>query len=133
VLNAAPILLNNNKVFLRLRCRGWVRGVGLVSGQSVRSVSIRKIRVHPSSVRPADDPARNHVIFRLMEQLHLTIEGMTCQHCVRAVDGRLRKTPGVEVTQVTIGSADVQYDPARTNVDEIAEAIADEGYTAFQE
>jgi copper chaperone len=68
-----------------------------------------------------------------MEQLHLTIEGMTCQHCVRAVDGRLRKTPGVEVTHVTIGSADVQYDPARTNVDEIAEAIADEGYTAFQE
>ena len=69
----------------------------------------------------------------IMEQLHLTIEGMTCQHCVRAVDGRLRKTPGVEVTQVTIGSADVRYDPARTNVDDIAEAIADEGYTAFKE
>ena len=68
-----------------------------------------------------------------MEQLHLTIEGMTCQHCVRAVDGRLRNTPGVEVTQVTIGRADVRYDPARTNVDEIAEAIADEGYTAFRE
>jgi copper chaperone len=68
-----------------------------------------------------------------MEQLHLVIEGMTCQHCVRAVDGRLRKTPGVEVTQVTIGSADVRYDPARTNVDDIAEAIADEGYTAFRE
>ena len=68
-----------------------------------------------------------------MEQLHLTIEGMTCQHCVRAVDGRLRKTPGVEVTRVTIGGADVRYDPARTNVDEIAEAIADEGYTAFRE
>ena len=68
-----------------------------------------------------------------MENLHLTIEGMTCQHCVHAVDGRLRKTPGVEVTRVTIGSADVRYDPARTNVDEIAEAIADEGYTAFRE
>ena len=66
-----------------------------------------------------------------MEKLHLTIEGMTCQHCVRAVDGRLRRTPGVEVTSVAIGSADVQYDPARTNVDEIAEVIADEGYTAF--
>ncbi len=66
-----------------------------------------------------------------MEKLHLTIEGMTCQHCVRAVDGRLRRTPGVEVGSVAIGSADVQYDPARTNVDEIAEAIADEGYTAF--
>jgi copper chaperone len=58
---------------------------------------------------------------------------MTCQHCVRAVDGRLRKTPGVEVTRVTIGSAEVRFDPTRTNVDEIAEAIADEGYTAFRE
>ena len=66
-----------------------------------------------------------------MELLHLTIEGMTCQHCVRAVDGRLRRTPGVEVTSVTIGSADVRYDPVRINADEIAEAIADEGYTAF--
>ena len=68
-----------------------------------------------------------------MEHLHLTIEGMTCQHCVRAVDGRLRRTPGVEVTQVTIGSADMRFDPATTNVDEIAEVIADEGYTAFVE
>jgi copper chaperone len=68
-----------------------------------------------------------------MEPLHLTIEGMTCQHCVRAVDGRLRVTPGVEVTRVDIGSADLRYDPSRTNVDEIAEVIADEGYTAFRE
>jgi copper chaperone CopZ len=68
-----------------------------------------------------------------MESLHLKIEGMTCQHCVRAVDGRLRRTPGVEVGGVAIGSADLRYDPARTNVEEIAEAIADEGYTAFVE
>jgi copper chaperone len=68
-----------------------------------------------------------------MESLHLTIEGMTCQHCVRAVEGRLRRTPGVEVAQVAIGSADVRYDPAATNVDEIAEVIADEGYTAYKE
>jgi len=68
-----------------------------------------------------------------MTQLHLTIEGMTCEHCVRAVDGRLRKTPGVQVGQVKVGSADLQYDPARTTVDQIADAIADEGYTAFEE
>jgi copper chaperone len=68
-----------------------------------------------------------------MEPLHLTIEGMTCEHCVRAVDGRLRRTPGVQVRQVTIGAADLQFDPATTNVDEIAEVIADEGYTAFRE
>jgi copper chaperone CopZ len=68
-----------------------------------------------------------------VETLHLTLEGMTCSHCVRAVEGRLRKTPGVEVESVEVGSAELRYDPARTNVDQIADAIADEGYTAFEE
>jgi len=66
-----------------------------------------------------------------MERLNLTIEGMTCDHCLRAVRGRLEKTPGVVVKQVDIGSATVDFDPAKTNVDDIEEAIADEGYTAF--
>lgn len=66
-----------------------------------------------------------------METLHLTIEGMTCAHCVRAVDGRLRRTDGVVVKNVEIGSADITFDPAVTSEDAIAEAIADEGYTAF--
>lgn len=68
-----------------------------------------------------------------MERVNLTIEGMTCEHCVRAVRGRLELTDGVKVDDVTIGSAVVEYDPAKTNVDEIEDAIADEGYTAFVE
>lgn len=67
-----------------------------------------------------------------MTELHLTIEGMTCQHCVRAVDGRLRATEGVEVEHVAVGSADLRYDPAKISLDDIAEAIADEGYTAYE-
>ena len=66
-----------------------------------------------------------------MEQLHLTIEGMSCEHCVRAVKNRLTATPGVTVDEVAIGSARVRFDPAKTNVEEIEEVIADEGYTAF--
>lgn len=66
-----------------------------------------------------------------MEPLHLTIEGMTCQHCVRAVEQRLRGTPGIEVEHVEIGSADVKYNADALTVDEIANAIADEGYTAY--
>lgn len=66
-----------------------------------------------------------------MESLTLTIEGMTCEHCVRAVRGRLEKTDGVKVGDVQIGSAKLEYDPAKTNVDAIEDAIADEGYTAF--
>lgn len=67
-----------------------------------------------------------------MKKTHLTIEGMTCQHCVRAVETRLRNTAGVTVERVAIGSADLEYDPATTTVDDLAEAIADEGYTAFE-
>lgn len=66
-----------------------------------------------------------------MENLKLTIEGMTCEHCVRAVRGRLEKTDGVEVGDVKVGSATLAYDPQRTNLTAIEDAIADEGYTAF--
>jgi len=66
-----------------------------------------------------------------MENLELTIEGMSCEHCVRAVKNRLATTPGVTVDEVAIGTAKLRYDPAKTNVEEIEEAIADEGYTAF--
>jgi copper chaperone len=66
-----------------------------------------------------------------MEALNLTIEGMTCEHCVRAVRGRLEKTDGVRVDDVQVGSAKLEFDPAKTNVDAIEDAIADEGYTAF--
>ena len=66
-----------------------------------------------------------------MEKLSLTIEGMTCEHCVRAVRGRLEHTAGVKVNDVQVGAATLEYDPSKTNVDDIEEAIADEGYTAF--
>jgi len=68
-----------------------------------------------------------------MKELTLTIEGMSCEHCVRAVKNRLTATPGVTVEEVVVGAARLQYDPARTSVDQIEEVIADEGYTAFPE
>jgi copper chaperone len=67
----------------------------------------------------------------MMERLSLTIEGMTCEHCLRAVRGRLEHTPGVKIDDVSIGAATLEFDPNQTSVDEIEEAIADEGYTAF--
>src|SRR5215831_18090844 len=86
-------------------------------------------RFHPT----ADPSLRSGMtdLGRPMERLTLTIEGMSCEHCVRAVRGRLEKTPGVKVDDVQVGSAHLEYDPAATTVDDIEEAIADEGYTAF--
>lgn len=66
-----------------------------------------------------------------MEKVEFTIEGMTCEHCVRAVKGRLEHTDGVKVEDVRVGTAKIEYDPSKTNIDDLEEAIADEGYTAF--
>lgn len=64
------------------------------------------------------------------DRIALSIEGMTCDHCVRAVRGRLEKTPGVQVEHVDIGSATVRLDSRRTTVADLQDAISDEGYTA---
>jgi copper chaperone CopZ len=66
-----------------------------------------------------------------MNTVHLTIEGMTCEHCVRAVKNRLTDTPGVEVERVEVGSAVIRLDPSTTNIELVEDAIADEGYTAY--
>ncbi|MBX6331715.1 MAG: heavy-metal-associated domain-containing protein [Gemmatimonadaceae bacterium] len=62
--------------------------------------------------------------------LKLSIEGMSCGHCLNAVRGALDRTPGVTVETVTMGSASVLYDPAKTTPEQIIDAINDEGYTA---
>jgi len=67
----------------------------------------------------------------MTEHVSLTIEGMSCEHCLRAVRGRLERAPGVRMEEVEIGSARIEDDPAKASLDDIEEAIADEGYTAF--
>ena len=64
-----------------------------------------------------------------MTSLMLTIDGMSCGHCVMSVQKALRALDGVDVLQVQIGSAALQYDPAKRTVEEILEAVRDEGYT----
>ena len=67
---------------------------------------------------------------QLAETVDLTIEGMSCDHCVRAVQSALRSVPGVTIDRVAIGSATITYDPTQTTLDEVLDAVADEGYTA---
>lgn len=67
-----------------------------------------------------------------MKNETLTIEGMSCDHCVRAVRRALEQTPGVEVRDVTIGSAEIGYDPATVDPATIADAIEEEGYRVVE-
>lgn len=63
-----------------------------------------------------------------MDRIKLKIDGMSCGHCVNAVDKALKSVDGVQVEQVAIGSATVSYDPAATSADKITRAVEDEGY-----
>ena len=63
-----------------------------------------------------------------MERATLTIEGMSCGHCVRAVTRALEEMEDVRVEHVEIGAARVAYDAARTAPERMATALRDEGY-----
>ena len=58
----------------------------------------------------------------------VTVEGMTCQHCVRAVFTALGGVRGVHGAEVSIGAARVEHDGTVT-VEQLREAIAVAGYT----
>lgn len=60
----------------------------------------------------------------------LKVEGMSCEHCVKAVNEALADVPGVErVIDVRLdpGEAEVAGQPAPQA---LLDAVAEEGYTA---
>lgn len=58
----------------------------------------------------------------------ITINGMTCTHCVAAVQKALAAVPGLKVDAVTIGSATVTIDPTTGSLAAAEAAIDDAGY-----
>ena len=58
----------------------------------------------------------------------LAITGMGCGHCVISVRKALENIEGVEVEQVEIGSAEVEYDPGQIARQKLADAIKEEGF-----
>lgn len=56
------------------------------------------------------------------------IEGMSCGHCVRAVQEALEETDGVDVEDVQVGSARVRYDADRVERETLRKAIAEAGF-----
>jgi copper chaperone CopZ len=58
----------------------------------------------------------------------VTVSGMTCAHCVRAVFTSLAGVPGIERADVTIGRAVIEHDGTVT-ANQIRDAIAVAGYT----
>lgn len=58
----------------------------------------------------------------------LKIEGMSCNHCVMAVKKELGKITNVNVQDVQIGSAKVEFDENAVNEKTLEAAIEEAGY-----
>ncbi len=69
-----------------------------------------------------------------MAQLTATVQGMTCQHCVKTVTTALESVPGVEgvtVDLVAHGDSTVHFaaDDSDDTVAQVARALGQTGYT----
>jgi copper chaperone CopZ len=65
-----------------------------------------------------------------MRQATLHIQGMSCGHCLNAVNRALSTVPGVKIDAVRIGRADVRYDETTTKPSDLETAVAEAGYRA---
>lgn len=65
-----------------------------------------------------------------MQHLTLHIEGMSCGHCLNAVNRALAGLPGVEIESVTIGRAELRYDEGTLDPARLEAAVTDAGYRA---
>jgi copper chaperone len=66
----------------------------------------------------------------IMEQITLKVEGMSCEHCVKAVTDAVSALPSVTDVSVDLdaGAASLTYDPAEVTRDDVRNAIEDQGY-----
>lgn len=63
-----------------------------------------------------------------MESVKITIDGMTCGHCVKAVEVELSEL-AVNILGVKVGSAEVRFDQTKVKREEIEEAVKNAGFT----
>ena len=65
-----------------------------------------------------------------MESKVLNVEGMSCDHCVKSISSALSAINGVNDVKVDLAqkTVSVVFEPSKTGLDKIKDAIADQGY-----
>jgi len=59
------------------------------------------------------------------------IEGMSCSHCVIAVEKELNKLE-IKKKKVEIGSAAIEFDPDKVSEEDIKNSITESGYIVIE-
>lgn len=65
-----------------------------------------------------------------MENITLNVEGMSCGHCVSAIENNVGELNGVDSVKVSLedGKVDIAYDVSKVELTEIKDVIEDQGY-----
>ncbi|PRZ13813.1 copper chaperone [Laceyella sediminis] len=63
-----------------------------------------------------------------MKKVELRVEGMSCGHCVNAIEGALKKLHAHAVVDLASKTVTVEFDENDLSVDRIKEAIEEQGY-----
>lgn len=68
-----------------------------------------------------------------MDTTTLKLRGMSCASCANNIEEAIRTVPGVAEANVNFGAeqATVTYDPQRTDLEAIQDAVREAGYSAF--
>jgi len=65
-----------------------------------------------------------------MENVTLSVQGMSCGHCVKAVEGSVGALKGISSVKVDLKAAkvDVEFNDQEVSLNQIKETIEDQGY-----
>ena len=65
-----------------------------------------------------------------MQTVTLNVKGMSCGHCVKAVEGSVGELEGVNQVNVKLDEAmvDVTYNESQVSLDTIKDTIEEQGY-----
>ena len=69
-----------------------------------------------------------------IEEKVLSVPDISCEHCVKTINGALGALPGVESVQTDIPSKSVRlrYDAGQVSMSQIETTLDDAGYTIAQ-
>lgn len=65
-----------------------------------------------------------------VQETVLSVPDISCEHCVRAINGALKDLPGIEKVETDIPTKTVhlRYDPTKISLDKVETVLDDVGY-----
>lgn len=66
-----------------------------------------------------------------VQETVLSVPDVSCEHCVKTINGALSVLPGVEAvtTDIPTKTVHLRYDPSQVSLEKVEAVLDDEGYT----